>query len=329
RQTSHHGKSLCTCSRRSASLSQGRPPGWLWTSATISPCISACSQSSGDSLKYASGLPEIFTQGKYLSPSGVLTTKPHASAGAHRRACARIADSVSVMGLLRKFVNGKEAAKVADVIAELTSAQAFAAFILRDIGRRLVIFIRDRRTAITALIAAIGPGAGVGQHDTSRKNSAIRLSRRGQYKRGTDRAQFDALPDASAAAHLLLRIGVAVSVDEVHRIQKAGVNLTPDHRSADQTLQIFRHPGDHAVQVRDRQCRTGSTALAVHLKSTPLNGIGLILPTLPGDRLTFFVLLITEKVAIPAYLGQVDFPEHHAGRLLRTNAFIQRFLLYV
>ncbi len=28
--------------------SQGRPPGWLWTSATISPCISACSQSSGD-----------------------------------------------------------------------------------------------------------------------------------------------------------------------------------------------------------------------------------------------------------------------------------------
>ncbi|AHM43521.1 hypothetical protein CF58_13285 [Escherichia coli] len=83
------------------------------------------------------------------------------------------------------------------------------------------------------------------------------------------------------------------------------------------------------MQVRDRQCRTGSTALAVHLKSTPLNGIGLILPTLPGDRLTFFVLLITEKVAIPVYLCQVDFPEHHAGRLLRTNAFIQRFLLYV
>ncbi len=27
RQTSHHGKSLCTCSRRSASLSRGRPPG--------------------------------------------------------------------------------------------------------------------------------------------------------------------------------------------------------------------------------------------------------------------------------------------------------------
>ncbi|EFK21425.1 hypothetical protein HMPREF9530_01947, partial [Escherichia coli MS 21-1] len=136
----------------------------MWTSATISPCISARSQSSGAIRKYASGSAEIFTQGIYRSPSGVLITKPHDSAGAHRRACARIADSVCVINrdLLRKFVNGKEAAKVADVIAELTATQAFAAFILRDIGRRLIIFIRDRRTAITALIAAIGPGAGVG-----------------------------------------------------------------------------------------------------------------------------------------------------------------------
>lgn len=47
-------------------------------------------------------VPEIFTQGKYLSPSGVLTTKPHDSAGAHRRACARIADSVCVMGFTAK-----------------------------------------------------------------------------------------------------------------------------------------------------------------------------------------------------------------------------------
>ena len=85
------------------SLTQpGRPPGWLWTSATISPCVSARSQSSGDIRKYSSGSPEIFTQGKYLSPSGVLTTKPHDSAGAHRRACARIADSVCVMGFTAK-----------------------------------------------------------------------------------------------------------------------------------------------------------------------------------------------------------------------------------
>src|SRR5699024_995542 len=84
--------------------------------------------------------------------------------------------------LLRKFVNGKEAANVADVIAKLTAAQAFAAFILRDIGRWLVIFIRDCRTVITALNTAIGPGAGVGQHDTSRKNSTDRFRRHGQYK---------------------------------------------------------------------------------------------------------------------------------------------------
>ena len=144
--------------------------------------------------------------------------------------------------LLRKFVNGKEAAKVADIIAELTATQAFAAFILRDFGCRLVIFIRDRRTVITALITAIGPGAGISKHDAPRKNSAVRFRRRGQYKGGTDRAQFAALLNTPAADHLLLRIGVTVSVDEVHRIQKTGVNLTPDHRSADQTLQVFRHP---------------------------------------------------------------------------------------
>ncbi len=184
------------------------------------------------------------------------------------------------MGLLRKFVNGKEAAKVAHVIAKLTATQAFAAFILRDIGRRLVIFIRDSRTAITALVTAIGPGAGVGQHDTSRKNGTIRFSRRGQYKGGTDRAQFAALLDAPAADHLLLRIGVAVSVDEVHRIQKTGINLTPDHRSADQTLQIFRHPGDHAIEVRNRQRGARTGAFAIQFETTPLNGIRLILSPL-------------------------------------------------
>ncbi|STK65394.1 Uncharacterised protein [Escherichia coli] len=52
--------------------------------------------------KYASGSAEIFTQGIYRSPSGVLTTKPHDSAGTHRRACARIADSVCVIGFTAK-----------------------------------------------------------------------------------------------------------------------------------------------------------------------------------------------------------------------------------
>lgn len=30
-QTSHHGRSLCTCRRRSTSLRNGRPSGWLCT----------------------------------------------------------------------------------------------------------------------------------------------------------------------------------------------------------------------------------------------------------------------------------------------------------
>ncbi len=141
------------------SLTQrGRPPGWLWTSATISPCISARSQSSGDIRKYASGSPEIFTQGKYLSPSA-FSPRSHTTPLAHIAGRAPESLILSVChGITAKvFVNGKEAAKVADVIAELTTAQAFAAFILRDIGRWLVIFIRDSRTAITALVTAIGP----------------------------------------------------------------------------------------------------------------------------------------------------------------------------
>ncbi|EJE75236.1 hypothetical protein ECO9553_12505, partial [Escherichia coli O111:H11 str. CVM9553] len=69
------------------------------------------------------------------SPSGVLITKPHDSAGAHRRACARIADSVCVINrdLLRKFINGKETAKIADIPAQFTPAHALAASVLTDI----------------------------------------------------------------------------------------------------------------------------------------------------------------------------------------------------
>ncbi|END28243.1 hypothetical protein ECP030529313_4884 [Escherichia coli p0305293.13] len=237
RQTSHHGKSLCTCSRRSASLSQGRPPGWLWTSATISPCISACSQSSGDIRKYASGSPEIFTQGKYLSPSGVLTTKPHDSAGAHRRACARIADSVCVMGLLRKFVNGKEAAKVADVIAKLTALRHLLhlSFVISDVAGHIH---RDSRTDNRTL-TAIGPGAGVGQHDRPEKQPSVSVG----WKTKRHYRLSSLTAHAPAADHLLLRIG-SVSVDEVHRIQKTGVNLTPTTVPPTR-LCIFRHPGDH------------------------------------------------------------------------------------
>ncbi len=184
RQTSHQGRALFICSRRSASLSQGRPPGWLWTSATISPCISARSQSSGAIRKYASGSAEIFTHGWYRSPSGVLITKPQDSAGAHRRACARIADSVSVMDLLRKFINGKETAKISHHAAHLTPAHALAASVLTDIRGGVVELIRHRRTVIPAFISPVIPHTGVRQHDATRKQRPVRLRRCCQHKRG-------------------------------------------------------------------------------------------------------------------------------------------------
>ena len=96
-----------------------------------------------------------------------------------------------------------------------------------------------------------------------------------------------------------------------------------------QTLQVFGHPGDHAIQVRYLKCGTCAAALTVHLKAASLNGVRLILSPLPGNRFTFFILLIAEKVTLPTDLCQINFPEHHAGRLLHTDAFIQCFLSYV
>ncbi len=112
-------------------------------------------------------------------PSGVLTTKPHDSAGAHRRACARIADSVCVINrdLLRKFINGKETAKISHHAAHLTPAHALAASVLTDIRGGVVELIRHRRTVIPAFISPVIPHTGVRQHDATRKQRPVRLRR--------------------------------------------------------------------------------------------------------------------------------------------------------
>lgn len=156
RQTSHHGKSLCTCGRRSASLSGADHRGGCGPAPQSHPAfLPAASppEPSGNNppahRKY-SRRENIFPP-PALSPRSRTTPLAHIAG----RAPESLILSVS-WDLLRKFVNGKEAAKVADVIAKLTAAQALAAFILRDIGRRLIIFIRYRRTVITALITAIG-----------------------------------------------------------------------------------------------------------------------------------------------------------------------------
>ncbi len=132
RQTSHRGSALLSAAAGQP-RSAGQPTGMTVDQCHNLPCISARSQSSGAIRKYASGSAEIFTQRDIPLPSGVLITKPHDSAGAHRRACARIADSVCVINrdLLRKFINGKETAKIADIPAQFTPAHALAASVLR------------------------------------------------------------------------------------------------------------------------------------------------------------------------------------------------------
>ncbi|KUV17009.1 hypothetical protein AWF39_27160 [Escherichia coli] len=173
--------------------------------------------------------------------------------------------------LLRKFVDGKVAAKVADVIAKLTATQAFAAFIFRDIGRRLVIFIRDSRTAITALITAIGPGTGVGQHDAPRKNRTIRFRRRGQYKRSTDRTQFAALLDAPAADHLLLRVGGTVVRRKVYARFLDAVNFVNGNSDADPEQEVIS-------RWRIEQCSELSAVSASFVLSTPTETDGAVFP---------------------------------------------------
>ncbi len=157
---------------RSASLSQGRPPGWLWTSATIHPAfLPAASppEPSGNNPPVTGNIHA----GKISFPLRRSHHEPHDSAGAHRRACARIADSVWSWDLLRKFVNGKEAAKVADVLRNLQPLRHLLhlSFVISDLAGHIHPRLpdRDNRTHHRE-----GPGAGVGQHDTSRKNSTVR-----------------------------------------------------------------------------------------------------------------------------------------------------------
>ncbi len=78
------------------------------------------------------------------------------------------------MGLLRKFVNGKEAAKVADVLRNLQPLRHLLhlSFVISDVAGHIHPRQPDRYNRTRHRDS---PGAGVGQHDTSRKNSAIRF----------------------------------------------------------------------------------------------------------------------------------------------------------
>ncbi|WMN31787.1 hypothetical protein MS10711_1357 [Escherichia coli] len=171
-------------------------------------------------------------KGYTAPPSGVLTTKPHDSAGTHRRACARIADSVCVINrdLLRKFINGKETAKIADIPAQFTPAHALAASVLTDIRGGFIELIRHCPARVTTLIRAVGPHTGVRQHDTTGKQRPVRLGRCGQHKRGRHGCQLRHLLHHPAVTQLLLRVRLRIARNEIHRIQKTGIHPAADHR---------------------------------------------------------------------------------------------------
>ncbi len=207
RQTSHRGSALFICSRRSASLSAGAAHRDDCGPVPQSPPASLPAASLP--VRYENTPPALQKyshKGYTTPPSDVLITKPHDSAGAHRRACARIADSVCVINrdLLRKFINGKETAKIADIPAQFTPAHALAASVLTDIRGGVVELIRHRRTVIPAFISPVIPHTGVRQHDATGKQRPIRLGRCSQHKRGRHGCQLRHLLHHPAVTQLLL-----------------------------------------------------------------------------------------------------------------------------
>ncbi len=138
-----------------------------------------------------------------------------------------------------------------------------------------------------------------------RKNGTIRFRRCGQYKGGTDRTQFAALLDAPAADHLLLRIGVAVSVDEVHRIQKTGVNLTPD-RSATRLCRSSTIPVTIPYRL---ETVSGRVLVPLPFSSKPLPEWDTADTVALPVTAHLFVLLITEKKRSPPTSRESISPE--------------------
>ncbi len=111
-------KSLCTCSRRSASLSQGRPPGGCGPAPQSHPAFLPAASLPGHT-EIRLRLTGDIHAGEISFPSGVLTTKPHDSAGAHRRAWPESLILSVSWDLLRKFVNGRKPPKLPTLLRNL------------------------------------------------------------------------------------------------------------------------------------------------------------------------------------------------------------------
>ncbi len=101
--------------------------------------------------------------GRYRSPACVLTTKPHDSAGAHRRACARI--SCSFMKIYCESLLMERKPPKFPVLLRRAHPGAAAACIFCRIGGRVIKFIRDSWSRIAAFVRAVYPCTGIGQHN--------------------------------------------------------------------------------------------------------------------------------------------------------------------
>ncbi len=204
---------------------------------------------------YASGSAEIFTQGIYRSPSGVLTTKPHDSAGAHRRACARIADSVCVINrdLLRKFINEKETAKISHHarISHPRMHLLHLSLRISVVGLSTHPPPQDRYTRIHL---PGNPHTGVRQHDATRKTaprpspSVLPAQNEAVMAVSSDICSTTqrSLSSCSGSASGLPATKFTAS-------RKTGIHPAADHRGPHQALQVLRHPGDQTKQIGHRQ----------------------------------------------------------------------------
>ncbi len=140
-------------------------------------CICARSPSSGAIRNRSSGSPEIFT-GKIPA---LLRRSHHEATRLRWRTspATRIADSVCVMDLLRKFIDGKE---TAEITAMFATHRAYACCILLRISVVGLSNSSPLPCRVTALIRTVSPHTGIRQHDTPRENRAIRLRWCGQKR---------------------------------------------------------------------------------------------------------------------------------------------------
>ncbi len=159
RQTSHHGKSLCTCSRRSAWLSRA-DHGMTVDSATISPALPQ---------PVLRSRPEPFLRltgdilaGKIPVLPPAFSPRSHTTPLAHIAGAYANPDCVCVMDLLRKFIDGKKKSPKLPVL--LRNSHPRVRLLHCPSGYPLLV-CRTRQhhcpARVTTLIRTVSPHTGI------------------------------------------------------------------------------------------------------------------------------------------------------------------------